>query len=82
MATMSARKHQHKGQGKLGAARRELAEREVDLVSYERVIVDLTTKWQLSGGEQVLALVSMRRSMIQQDCERLRGVVEDLVSTL
>ena len=56
------------------------AERMVDLVSYERVITDMTTKRQLKpfGGEQAITLVIMCRDVTRADCERLRAIVEDL----
>lgn len=65
---------------RLWAAQKNLAEREVDLVSYERVIVDMTTRRQLSpfGGEQAIALVTICRDVTRRDCEGLREVVADL----
>lgn len=75
---MSARHRQHKR--KLAAAQKELAEHEVDLVSYARVIANMVDH---GFPPQTRApLVIKCRDATWRDCERLRGVVEDLERTL
>ena len=73
---MSARHRQPKK--KLTEAQKNLAEREVDLVSYERVIADMSRRF---SGAQAVALVTVCRDVARRDCEELRGVVKDLEST-
>lgn len=87
MSSSASRQHQRqrrRTRARLWEAQKELAERQVDLVSYERVIVDMTTRRQLSpwGGEHAIELVTMCRNVTRSDCERLLGVVEDLERTL
>ena len=79
-ASRQRQRHRRRARERLWAAQKALAEREVDLVSYERVIVDMTTKRQLSpwGGEHAIELVTMCRDVTRSDCERLRQVVTDL----
>jgi len=71
---MSVRHRQHKRQ--LAEAQKELAEREVDLVSYERVIVNMTD--QGLPARTRAPLVIKCRNAVQRDCERLRGTIADL----
>ncbi len=75
---MSARHRQHKQ--KLAAAQRDLAERQVDLVSYERVIVNMTD--QGLPPQTRAHLVIACRDATRRDCERLRKIVEDLERTV
>jgi hypothetical protein len=73
---VSARHRQHKR--KLWAAQQELAEREVDLVSYVRVIND-----KLPGmPAQIHADLAAARDAIWRDCERLRAIIKDLERTV
>jgi hypothetical protein len=69
---------------RLQAAQKDLAERQVDLVSYERVLVDMTTRRQLGpfGGDHAITLVTICRDMTRNDCEGLRKIVEDLEPTV
>lgn len=78
---MSARHRKHKQ--KIVAAQQALAECEVDLVSYERVIADMT-KRQLSpfSGAQAISIVDVCRAATESDRERLLSVIEDLERTL
>jgi hypothetical protein len=74
---MSARHRQHKR--KLWAAQQELAEREVDLVSYVRAINDQ------QGQElpaQTHADLVAARDATARDCARLRAIIKDLESTV
>lgn len=75
---MSARHRQHKR--KLWAAQQELAEREVDLVSYVRVINDMTD--QGLPAETRASHVLKLRDATARDCARLRAVIKDLESTV
>lgn len=79
-ASRQRQRHRRRAREKLWAAQKDLAERQVDLVSYERVIVDMTTRRQLSpfGGDQAIALVTMCRNVTALDCERLAEIVADL----
>lgn len=78
----SRRRHRQRRRAnvRLAAAQKELAERQVDLVSYERVIVDMTTRHQLPpfGGAQAIALVTMCRNVTRQDCEQLTRTIAAL----
>jgi len=71
---MSARHRQHKR--KLTAAQKDLAERQVDLVSYARVIANMTD--QGLPPQTRAPLVIACSAATRRDCERLRKVVEDL----
>lgn len=74
---MSARHRQHKR--KLDEARAELAEREVDLVSYDRVLADMRCRGLSPfGGAQALAIVQIFRDAIAHRCEQLREAIADL----
>ena len=82
MSSVASRRRQRqrrRARERLWAAQKDLAEREVDLVSYERVIVDMTTRRQLSPVSvvQAVSLVTICRDAAQRDCERLHGVVAD-----
>ena len=69
---MSARHRQHKR--KLWAAQQELAEREVDLVSFVRVI-------NAMPGLAAPAVLECRDA-VWQECNRLREVIADLERTV
>ena len=71
---MNARHRQHKR--KLAAAQKDLAECEVDLVSYERVIVNMMG--QGLPPRTRAPLVIKCRNATARDCERLREIVVDL----
>ena len=75
---MSARHRQHKR--RLTAAQKELAERQVDLVSYVRVIADMTG--QGLPPETRAPLVIKCQAATQRDCERLLEVIRDLERTM
>jgi hypothetical protein len=70
---VSARHRQLKR--KINAAKDALAERQVDLVAYVRVIADMSKH----GSPITFLLVG--RDATQRDCERLRAVIEDLERT-
>jgi len=71
---VSARYRQHKR--KLMEAQHALAAREVDLVSYVRVINDMLARG-LPAQTQIMC-----RDEIWIDCKRLRGVVAELESAV
>lgn len=74
---MSARHRQHKK--KLAEAQKDLAEREVDLVAYVRVLIDMARRpLPPFSGSQALAVVAVCRDAARRDCEELRGVVKNL----
>ena len=79
-ASRQRQRHRRRAREKIWAVQKDLAERQVDLVSYERVIVDMTTRRQMTpfGGEQAIALVTMCRDVTRSDCERLLEVVAAL----
>ena len=68
-----------RAQAKLWAAKQSLAEHQVDLVSYTRVIADMERR-QLSpfGGAGALAIVIVCRNTTKTECEQLEKVVADL----
>jgi hypothetical protein len=72
---VSARHRQHKK--KLAAAELTLADREVDLVSYDRVIADMMNRRALSGS-QAIVIVRVCRDAIERDCAVLREDIADL----
>ena len=76
------RKQDRNPDRKLRTARIDLAAREVDLASYDRVIADMTRR-QLSpfSGAQAIAIVTICRDAIQHDCDLLRAMVQDLERT-
>jgi hypothetical protein len=79
-ASRRRQRQRRRARERLWEAQKILVAHEVDLVAYQRVIVDMTTKRQLSpfGGESALALVTICRDVTRSDCERLRQVVADL----
>jgi hypothetical protein len=78
---MSARHRQHKR--KIAAAKQALAECEVDLVSYARVIADMKKRpLPPFSASQTFALMAVCRDATAHDRERLLGVVADLERTL
>ena len=79
-ASRQRQRQRRRAREQLWAAQKLLADRQVDLVSYERVIVDMTTRRQLPpfGGSQAIALVTICRDVTRSDCERLCEVVADL----
>jgi hypothetical protein len=79
-ASRQRQRHRRRAREKLWATQKDLADRQVDLVSYERVIVDMTTRRQLApfGGEQAITLVTICRDVTAQDCVRLAEIVADL----
>jgi len=74
---MSGRHRQHKK--KLAAVRMNLAECEVDLVSYDRVIANMVR--QGLPPQTRAPLVIACRDATQRDCERLRQIITDLERT-
>lgn len=72
-ASRQRQRQRRRARERLEASRQELAERQVDLVSYERVIGDMTTRRQLSpfGGFQALQLVTTFRDVTKRECDQL-----------
>jgi hypothetical protein len=70
---------QRRAREKLWAAKQALGERQVDLVSYTRVIADMERR-QLSpfGGASAIAIVTVCRNTTRTECEQLETVVADL----
>lgn len=82
MSTPASRKrqrHRRRARAKLWAAQRELAEREVDLVAYTRVLIDMNRRELPSeGSTQAVTLVLACRDATVVDRGRLMRVVADL----
>lgn len=79
-ASRQRQRQRRRARARLWEAQKELAERQVDLVSYERVIIDMTTRRQLKpfGGDHAIDLVTTCRNVTRDDCERLSKIVDDL----
>lgn len=79
-ASRQRQRQRRRARERLWAAQKELAERQVDLVSYERVIVDMTTRRQLSpfGGAIAIQIVTIGRDVARYDCAQLSKTIEDL----
>ena len=82
MSTPASKKRQRqrrRAQEKLWAAKQALAERQIDLVSYTRVIADMERR-QLSpfGGADAIAIVTVCRNTTRSECEQLEEVVAAL----
>lgn len=79
-ASRQRQRQRRQARQRLWDAQKTLAERQVDLVSYERVIIDMTTKRQLApfGGDHAIELVTICRNVTRDDCARLCKAVEDL----
>ena len=79
MSSASSRQRQRqrrRARERLWVAQKELAERQVDLVSYERVIINMTD--QGLPPETRAPLVLKCRDATRSDCERLGKAVEEL----
>lgn len=84
-ASRQRQRHRRRARERLWAIQKDLAERQVDLVSYERVIADLTKQQQRvevspaelsQDGVAALQLVSISRDVTRADCERLLRFIE------
>lgn len=88
MSTPASRQRQRqrrRAREKLWAAQSALAERHVDLVSYERVIADMNRRYReglLSpfSGAQTIAIVEALRNATRAECTRLEAEVAKLQS--
>jgi hypothetical protein len=70
---VSARHRQHTK--KLRAAQHVLADREIDLASYDRVIADMKSR---GLSPFAIAVVDKCRDATRHDCDELREVVANL----
>ena len=72
-------RHRRRAREKLWAAQKDLAERQVDVVSYTRVLADME-KCQLPqiAGEQARVIVLERLAVAARDCAHLLEEVADL----
>jgi uncharacterized protein YhaN len=86
VSSAASRKHQRNRRSahdKLDRAENALADRQVDLVAYERVLADLT-KYYREGllspfsGAQVLNVVEIFRNVARTDCAKLQEQVAEL----
>ena len=75
-ASRQRQRQRRRARERLWEAQKELAERQVDLVSYVRVIDNMTA--QGLPAETRAPLVLKCRDATQRDCERLEDAVEDL----
>lgn len=77
-ASRQRQRHRRRARERLWAIQKELAERQVDLVSYARVIADMTRQ-QLFAVHRITAiqLVTYCRDVTRNDCERLLKAVDD-----
>jgi hypothetical protein len=72
-------RQRRRAQEKLWAAHKDLAERQADLVSYERVIADMDRRaLPPFAGSQAIALVRACRDATLHDCEALDKRVTSL----
>jgi hypothetical protein len=72
-------RHRRRAREKLWDAQKEMAERGVDLVCYERVLTDMAKRpLPPFGGAQAVAIVRVCRDAMKSDYERLEQVVADL----
>jgi len=67
-----------KAKERVWSTQRELAERQVDLVSYERVLADMERSLSLSSSNAAIVAVRACRDAVQSDCERLTKKTADL----
>jgi len=72
-------RHKRRARTKLWDAQRQLAERQVDLVSYDRVIADMERR-DLSpfSGSIAVTIVHVCRDATRLDCKALSKKVADL----
>ena len=82
-ASRQRQRQRRRARGKLWAAQALLAERQVDLVSYDRVIADMDKRYRdrelaLFTGGQAIALVTELRDATKGECEKLRADVKVL----
>ena len=85
-ASRQRQRRRRRARERLWAIQDDLADRQVDLVSYERVIADLTKQQQRvevspaelsrDGVTAAIQLVSISRDVTRTDCERLLRFVE------
>ena len=79
-ASRQRQRHRRRARERLWSVQKELAERQVDLVSYVRVLADMERRYQEPAplvSMQALAIVAVCRNQIRNDCERLLKAVED-----
>jgi hypothetical protein len=69
--------HQRKHKQQLDRARQDLAEREVDHVSYERVLADMSRR-KCTPFTDAIVIVHVCRNANLRKCEELRKIVADL----
>lgn len=63
---------------KLWVAQKNLAEKQVDLTSYERVLADMERRRLSALAEQAISVVVMCRNETKRECARLTDVVAAL----
>lgn len=79
-ASRQRQRHRRRARERLWTATTALADREIDLAAYQRVISDMTTRRQLSpfGGEHSIELVTICRDATRDDCARLQAIIAEL----
>ena len=82
-ASRQRQRQRRRARGKLWAAQALLAERHVDLVSYDRVITDMDKRYRerqipLFTGGQTIALVTGLRDATKSECDKLKADVRAL----
>ena len=82
-ASRQRQRHRRRARQRLGEAQQALAERKVDLASYERVIADMNRRYRagqmpLFSGGQTITLVETLRDAARSECEKLAGTLKDL----
>ncbi len=78
-ASRRRQRQRRRSRQQLWTAQKDLAERQVDLTSYERVIADMGRR-QLPpfGGAQAISIVAVCRDAIRHEYAQLAKVVADL----
>lgn len=79
-ASRQRQRRRRRAREKLWAAQSALAERQVDLVAYERVVADMNKHKRSHDGflSQTVAIVEVLRDATRAECERLQAEVTEL----
>lgn len=82
-ASRQRQRQRRRARGKLWAAQKVLADRQIDLASYDRVITDMDKRYRdrelaLFTGGQAIALVTGLRDATKSECDKLKVDVRTL----
>lgn len=83
-ASRKRQRHRRRADEKIWAAQARLADREIDLAAYDRVLADMNRRFRAGtlspfSGAQALSVVTVLRGAIAQERDRLAAEEAELV---